>query len=76
MVMDEPLARSVRMRNADATGEAERLATGATGGNPMKVRTNVQAGGLSIVNHNQALKVRSSVKVGGLTSVNHNQTLV
>ena len=44
----------------------------------MKTKTNVKAGGLSSVNHNQtsaSLKVRSHVKAGALTG-NHNQTSV
>jgi hypothetical protein len=41
----------------------------------MKTRSNVKAGGLGTLNHNQAmaLKTKSKVKAGGLGTLNHNQ---
>jgi hypothetical protein len=41
----------------------------------MKIKTNVKAGGIREVNHNQArvIRVKSGVKAGGIREVNHNQ---
>lgn len=44
----------------------------------MKVKSNVKAGGLNTLNHNQTVKglrVKSRVKAGGLDSRNHNQVI-
>ena len=42
----------------------------------LKVRSSVQAAGLSAPNHSRgSLKVRSSVKAAGLSAPNHNRTI-
>jgi hypothetical protein len=41
----------------------------------MKIKTNVQAGGLRSVNHNptRGLRVKTGIKSGGMNAINHNQ---
>jgi hypothetical protein len=46
----------------------------ATMKNEKKIKTNVKAGGLKTVNHNQALKIKTRIKAGGIKT-QHNQTL-
>ena len=43
----------------------------------MKVKSNVKAGGIRLLNHSAALvRVKSNVKAGGVAIQNHSQTLV